>query len=60
MRPPADIDQDTFFLSRAIELSRRAVTGNDGGPFGAVVVRDGEIVGEGWNRVLATNDPTPR
>ncbi len=30
----------------------------DGGPFGAVVVRDGQVIGEGWNRVIATNDPT--
>lgn len=43
---------------RAIELARHGMRRGDGGPFGAVVVRDGEIIGEGWNRVLATNDPT--
>ena len=46
------------FMMRAIELARSGMTRGDGGPFGAVVVRDGEIIGEGWNRVLATNDPT--
>lgn len=30
----------------------------EGGPFGAVVVRKGKVVGEGWNRVIALNDPT--
>lgn len=29
-----------------------------GGPFGAVVVQDGQVVGEGWNNVVLTNDPT--
>lgn len=46
------------FMMRAIELARYGMTQGDGGPFGAVIVRDGEIVGEGWNRVLATHDPT--
>lgn len=45
-------------MSRAIELARRGMTAGEGGPFGAVIVREEEIVGEGWNRVLATNDPT--
>jgi len=46
------------FMRRAIELARAGMTAGDGGPFGAVVVRDGRIVGEGANRVLAHNDPT--
>lgn len=45
-------------MRRAIELARKGMRAGDGGPFGAVVVRGGEIIGEGWNRVLATNDPT--
>ena len=45
-------------MRRAIELARTGMRQGDGGPFGAVVSRGGEIVGEGWNRVLATNDPT--
>jgi guanine deaminase len=39
-------------------LSRQKMRADQGGPFGAVVVRNGKIVGRGWNRVLATNDPT--
>ncbi len=46
------------FMKRAIELARQGMRRGDGGPFGAVVVKEGEIIGEGWNRVLATNDPT--
>jgi len=48
----------TDFMRRAIALSREGVLAGRGGPFGAVVVRDGSIVGEGSNQVLATNDPT--
>lgn len=46
------------YMQRAVELAEKGMTAGDGGPFGAVVVRDGKIVGEGWNRVLADNDPT--
>lgn len=46
------------FMLRAIELARQGMNQGAGGPFGAVIVRNGEIVGEGWNRVVGTNDPT--
>lgn len=42
----------------AIRLSRSKMRANCGGPFGAVVVRAGKIVGRGWNQVTSTNDPT--
>ena len=45
------------FMARAIELSLQNVA-EGGGPFAALVVRDGRIVAEGTNRVTATNDPT--
>ncbi|HLZ41015.1 MAG TPA: nucleoside deaminase [Candidatus Sulfotelmatobacter sp.] len=49
---------DNPFMARAIRLSLDNVLSGDGGPFGAVVVRNGSILGEGVNRVTATNDPT--
>ncbi|MGB1130390.1 MAG: nucleoside deaminase [Haloferula sp.] len=45
-------------MERAIELARTGMQRGDGGPFGAVVARNGQIIGEGWNRVIANNDPT--
>ncbi len=46
------------FLRRAIALATRNVESGAGGPFGAVVVHGGEIVGEGVNSVTASHDPT--
>lgn len=46
------------FMMEAIALSRKCLKNGRGGPFGAVVVKDGEIVGRGSNRVTADNDPT--
>ena len=47
------------FMRRAIELSRKAgIDEMTGGCFGAVIVKDGKIVGEGYNEVIKTNDPT--
>ena len=51
-------EQDRQFMRRAIELARQGVDANAGGPFGCVVVKNGEIIGEGNNRVTSTNDPT--
>jgi len=49
---------EEIFMRRAIDLSRIGMEQGDGGPFGAVVVCDGRVVGEGWNRVTSANDPT--
>ena len=46
------------FMARAIELSIENVRSRRGGPFAALIVRDGAIIAEGTNRVTATNDPT--
>jgi guanine deaminase len=47
-----------LFMARAIQLSVDSVQSGRGGPFGAVVVRNGEIIAEGVNRVTSSNDPT--
>lgn len=46
------------FMRRAIQVAREGMQSHQGGPFGAVIVRDGEIIAEGCNRVTSTNDPT--
>jgi tRNA(Arg) A34 adenosine deaminase TadA len=48
----------TEFMREAIRLARLHMRAGHGGPFGAVVVRRGVIVGRGWNRVTSANDPT--
>lgn len=55
--PAAFTADDRRFMQMAIDLSVENVA-NGGGPFGAVIVRGGEIVATGVNRVTATNDPT--
>ena len=52
------MEADDRFLARALELALKGGELNEGGPFGAVIVRDGRIIGEGWNRVVASSDPT--
>ena len=52
------MNTDDQFLARAVNLARKGSELGEGGPFGAVIVCDGKIIGEGWNRVVATRDPT--
>ncbi|MDE0045805.1 MAG: nucleoside deaminase [bacterium] len=49
---------DAAFMRRAIALADASVAVLEGGPFGAVIVCDGRIVGEGANRVTSDHDPT--
>lgn len=45
-------------MLRAIELAQIGMDTNSGGPFGAVIVKDNHIIGEGFNSVTSVNDPT--
>jgi guanine deaminase len=47
-----------LFMKMAIELSRNGMEQGKGGPFGCVIVKDGNVIGKGSNSVLLTNDPT--
>jgi len=51
-------EKDKKFIKRAIELSESGMDTHAGGPFGAVIVKNGEIVAEGFNQVTSSNDPT--
>lgn len=63
LQPPAPSLQsegsalDLRFMSRALELARQAQAAGEV-PVGAVIVKDGEIIAEGWNRPISTCDPT--
>lgn len=56
--PKYNVMYDKRFMLEAIALSRKCLEGGKGGPFGAVVVKDGKIVGRGSNCVTINNDPT--
>lgn len=51
-------EQDKQFMQRAIDMAAKGMNANAGGPFGAVIVKDGKIIAEGHNCVTSTNDPT--
>lgn len=46
------------FMQLAIEEARNGIRAGDGGPFGCVIVRDGEVIGRGHNEVIRQHDPT--
>lgn len=51
------MDRDRQYLEQAIELACRSVA-SDGGPFGAVIVKDDQVIGRGHNQVTLNNDPS--
>lgn len=54
----ADRDDSSRFMREALRLAVESAASGNGGPFAAVVVKDGEIVGRGSNGVTGQNDPT--
>jgi guanine deaminase len=52
------VERHIRFLRQAIALAREGMRSGLGGPFGALVVRDGVVIGQGQNRVSSSNDPT--
>jgi len=55
---PIPNSRDHDFIQRAIELAVEHMRANDGGPFGAIIVREDQIIASGWNQVTTSNDPT--
>ncbi len=45
-------------MTEVIALAREKMLAGEGGPFGAIITRDGDIIARGWNRVTSLNDPT--
>jgi guanine deaminase len=53
-----EADAHHGFMRHAVRLSAERMRDGAGGPFGAIIVKDGKIIAEGWNRVTSENDPT--
>jgi guanine deaminase len=53
-----EADAHQAFMRHAVRLSAERMREGVGGPFGAVIVRNGKVIAEGWNRVTSDNDPT--
>lgn len=61
MQPNANsemIPDNENFMQEAIELAKKNLDLKNGGPFGAIIVKGGKIIGRGCNTVTSTNDPT--
>lgn len=56
--PAANYAAENAYMQLAIDQAREGIYHQHGGPFGSVIVKDGEVVGQGHNRVLADNDST--
>jgi len=50
--------KDIQYLKNAIELAKQGILNLNGGPFGAIIVKEDKIIGEGFNQVTSLNDPT--
>ncbi len=50
--------EDQRLLLLSMDLAREHMLAGEGGPFGAVIARNGDIIATGWNQVTSTNDPT--
>jgi tRNA(Arg) A34 adenosine deaminase TadA len=51
-------EEERAFMRHAVRLSAERMREGAGGPFGAVIVKDGKVIAEGWNKVTSANDPT--
>ena len=52
------INEHEMFMSMAIDLAKKGMENEEGGPFGCIIVKDGKVIGKGNNKVTGTNDPT--
>lgn len=50
--------EHVVFMKKAFAAAKTNMLKNEGGPFGAVIVKDGKVIATGWNRVTSSNDPT--
>ena len=51
-------EQHKKFLKQAVKMAEKGVKSGKGGPFGAIIVKDGKIIARGYNQVTSSNDPT--